>query len=85
MHVLIIGAGGMIGAKLAQALAERGVLRGQPIMRMTLADIAAPMRPVAGAMPIDTIAADISDPVAAQALADLCADVIYHLAAIVSG
>ena len=85
MHVLIIGAGGMIGAKLAQALAERGVLRGQPIARLTLADIAAPVRPETGAMPIDSIAADISDPAAAQALAHLRADVIFHLAAIVSG
>lgn len=84
MHVLIIGAGGMIGAKLARALATAGHVAGRDITRMTLADLTAPQHPAAAPMPIDSIAADIAAPAAAQALADLRADVIFHLAAVVS-
>ena len=35
MHILIIGAGGMIGRKLAAALAQRGMLGGREIDRLT--------------------------------------------------
>ena len=42
MDVLIIGAAGMLGAKLAERLCANGRLRGQTIGRLTLADIAPP-------------------------------------------
>ena len=46
MDVLIIGAAGMIGRKLARALATSGAVNGRPIRRMVLADIAVPDAPV---------------------------------------
>ena len=84
MHILIIGAAGMLGRKLAAHLAARGTLNGQPITRLTLADVVAPTAPgFAGQTATMTI--DLADRATATALAALRADVIFHFAAIVSG
>ena len=42
MHLLILGAAGMIGRKLAERVAATGVIGGVPVDRMTLADVIAP-------------------------------------------
>ncbi|MEQ1943190.1 D-erythronate dehydrogenase [Mesorhizobium sp. VNQ89] len=84
MHILIIGAGGMIGRKLAVELSRSGSLGGQKIERMTLADVMTPPSP-SGIGSVEAMAADISEPGVAETLAALRADVIFHLAAIVSG
>lgn len=83
MNILIIGGGGVVGQKLAMKLAATGTLRGQPITRMTLADINSPAT-VDAAFPVDTAICDIADAssVAQAVTADI--DVIYLLAAIVS-
>ncbi|MCA2406227.1 SDR family oxidoreductase (plasmid) [Rhizobium leguminosarum bv. viciae 248] len=85
MHILIIGAGGMIGRKLAATLGRSGSLGDHAITRMTLADVAAPPVPAGASVPVEALAADISESAAAEALAARRADVIFHLAAIVSG
>jgi nucleoside-diphosphate-sugar epimerase len=84
MHILIIGAAGMVGRKLTQALVKAGEISGQPIERLTLADIVAPAQPAfAGA--VETVAADLSAPGVAASLIAKRPDVVFHLAAIVSG
>jgi len=80
-RVLIVGGGGFIGVKLARALAAQGALRGKPLARLAQADLRAP-DPVAGA---EGLALDITDAGATAALIEQGWDVIYHLAAIVSG
>lgn len=75
----------MIGRKLAAELAKRGSLGGSAIDRMTLADVAAPPVPAGKISRIEAVAADISAPGIAAELASSRADVIFHLAAIVSG
>ncbi|NEJ73062.1 NAD-dependent epimerase/dehydratase family protein [Rhizobium phaseoli] len=85
MHILIIGAGGMIGRKLAASLARSGFLGADTITRMTLADIAPPPVPAGIVASVEALAADISEGNVAEALAARRADVIFHLAAIVSG
>ncbi|MGR9402942.1 D-erythronate dehydrogenase (plasmid) [Rhizobium leguminosarum] len=85
MHILIIGAGGMIGRKLAATLGRSGSLGGHAITRMTLADVTAPPVPASVSGSVEALAADISESDAAEALAARRADVIFHLAAIVSG
>jgi nucleoside-diphosphate-sugar epimerase len=85
MHILIIGAGGMIGRKLAAELARTGSLGGRKIDGMTLADVTRPPIPTGDISAVESIAADISAPGAATDLAARRADVIFHLAAIVSG
>lgn len=85
MHVLIIGAGGMIGRKLAATLARSGVLGERNIDRMTLVDVVEPPVPEGRIEAVDAFSADISAPGIAEDLASRRADVIFHLAAIVSG
>jgi len=85
MHILIIGAAGMIGKKLAERLARDGGLDGTAIDKLTLADVVAPVAPQEFAGKVSTSATDISLPGAAEKLIGARPDVIFHLAAIVSG
>ena len=84
MKVLIIGGGGLVGQKLARRLAERGELRGAKIDAMILADVVDPA-PVEAPFPVDLVTCDISDKASVEAAIPADVDVIYLLAAIVSG
>jgi nucleoside-diphosphate-sugar epimerase len=84
MHVLVIGAAGMIGRKLTAALGRQGRINNADIDRLTLADVVAPV-PVNFAGKVTTIASDLSAPGAAEALIADRPELIFHLAAIVSG
>ncbi|CUA98161.1 D-erythronate dehydrogenase [Pannonibacter indicus] len=85
MHVLIIGAAGMVGRKLAERLARDGQLGGKAVDRMTLADVIEPSAPAgfSGQAKLET--ADLSVPGTPERLIADRPDVIFHLAAIVSG
>jgi D-erythronate 2-dehydrogenase len=85
MHILITGAAGMIGRKLAARLVEAGKLNGRRIEKLTLIDVGAPERPANFAGIVGTFAADITEPAVTQAAVAGRPDVIFHLAAIVSG
>jgi nucleoside-diphosphate-sugar epimerase len=85
VHILITGAAGMIGGKLVARLVQAASVAGAAISRMTLTDVAAPNAPAD--MPFSSVAlpADLAVPgVAATLIADR-PDVIFHLAAVVSG
>ena len=84
MQILIIGGGGMIGARLARKLAARGEMNGTPITGLTLADMQAPDAPDAP-FPVTTLAADITRAEGREGLLAARPDVIFQLAAIVSG
>ena len=84
MHVLVIGAAGMIGRKLVAALVERKALAGMDIERLTLADIIEP-EALAFSGKVDCLATDLSSDGAAARLVATRPDMIFHLAAIVSG
>lgn len=85
MHILTIGAGGMIGRKLTDRLVKNGALRGKTIEKFTLADIVAPAAPAGFTGKVEALAADLSQPGVAEKLVAARPDVIFHLAAIVSG
>lgn len=85
MHVLITGAAGMIGRKLIARLVEDGALNGRPIENLTLVDVVAAERPARFAGAVEIVAADLSAPGAADMAVARRPDVIFHLAAIVSG
>jgi nucleoside-diphosphate-sugar epimerase len=85
MHIFITGAAGMIGRKLTARLVAASALKGKPIDRLTLLDVNAPQRPENFSDRVDAVAADIADPSAAHAAIGDRPDVIFHLAAIVSG
>lgn len=84
MNIVIIGGGGLVGQKLARQLAARGTLRGQPITGLTLADIVDP-QPVEAPFPVHLASCNITDPQSVAACITPQTDVIYLLAAIVSG
>ncbi len=84
MRILIIGGGGFIGQKLATSLAGRGNLRNQPISGITCADVSAPPD-IPAPVPVRGLALDISDRTAVDAVMAKGWDVIFHLAAVVSG
>lgn len=83
MHALILGAAGMLGRKLAVHLAREG-LGGAPLSRLTLADVVTPEVP-AGTVATDVRAVDLASQGAAAALIAGRPDIVFHLAAVVSG
>ncbi len=85
MHILIIGAAGMVGRKLTNRLCKDGHLGGQPIFEMTLVDVVIPEAPKGFSGKVNTKEADLSAPGEAEKLVEARPDVIFHLAAIVSG
>ena len=81
---LIIGGGGMLGQGLAGALTARGTLAGAALSHMTLFDVV-PARAPEGGIPVSVETGDLCAPGEAERLVSSRPDVIYHLAAIVSG
>ncbi|MXQ11076.1 D-erythronate dehydrogenase [Microvirga makkahensis] len=84
MRILILGAAGMVGRKLTDRLVEEGQLNRQAITRMILHDVVEPVAPPAP-FEVTALASDFSQPGEAERLVASRPDVIFHLAAIVSG
>jgi D-erythronate 2-dehydrogenase len=85
LHVLVLGAAGMVGRKLVERLLRDGRLGKSDITKMTLHDVVAPAKPEKPGFPVDVHAGDFAVPGAAEKLIAGRPDVIFHLAAIVSG
>lgn len=85
MHVMILGGAGMVGRKLADRIARDGTLAGQRVAHLSLIDVVAPLTPHGFIGTTDCTAADLSRPGAAAELLVSRPDVIFHLAAVVSG
>ncbi len=85
MNILVIGAAGMIGRKLTDRLVEAGHVGGQAVDALTLADVIEPATPKNFAGKVHAITADLSAPGEAETLVAERPDLIFHLAAIVSG
>ena len=85
MHILVLGAAGMVGRKLVERLLRDGRLGKTDISRLTLQDVVAPNKPEKAGYPVDVVAGDFAVPGFADKLVANRPDVIFHLAAIVSG
>jgi D-erythronate 2-dehydrogenase len=85
LHILVLGAAGMVGRKLTERLLRDGRLGKADITRMTLQDVVAPATSVKPGFPIDTLTGDFAVAGFAEKLVADRPDVIFHLAAIVSG
>jgi D-erythronate 2-dehydrogenase len=85
VHILIIGAAGMVGRKLTDRLVADGQLGGKPITALSLVDVVAPDKPKGFGGRVTAWATDISAPNTAGPMIGARPDVIFHLAAIVSG
>src|SRR5215471_7590438 len=85
MRVLVIGAAGMLGRKLTERLAQDGALGPDPISGLVLADVV-PGEPIAdGGFDLEEVTADVGDARVAEGLVAQRPDVIFDLAAVVSG
>jgi D-erythronate 2-dehydrogenase len=85
VHVLILGAAGMIGRKLTDRLVADGNVGGRALDRLTLVDVVAPEPPAGAAGSAEAIAADLAAPGEAGRLVEDRPDLVVHLAAVVSG
>src|SRR5215831_1798500 len=75
----------MVGRKLTERLLKDGRLGNREISGMTLQDVVAPEKPAKAPMPVKVVASDFADAGAAPGLLADRPEVIFHLAAIVSG
>ncbi|MFV0297412.1 MAG: D-erythronate dehydrogenase [Hyphomicrobiaceae bacterium] len=85
MKILILGGAGMVGRKLAERLARDGRLGDSEISSLTLYDVVQPAKPPGAAFPVELLTGDLPAPGQAEKLVAGKPDVIFHLAAIVSG
>jgi D-erythronate 2-dehydrogenase len=85
MHIMILGAAGMIGRKLAQHLARAGRLGEREISALSLIDIVVPEKPEGFSGNLRVTAGDLSAPETATDCIAARPDVVFHLAAVVSG
>ncbi len=85
MTVLVLGAAGMIGRKLIEKLLADGALRGEKITAIHAFDVVKPQFENRTDIELTASAGDISDAETVNALVAGRPDVIFHLAAIVSG
>jgi nucleoside-diphosphate-sugar epimerase len=84
LHILILGAVGMIGRKLTDRLVRDGRLGRHDINRLTLHDVVPAQTPTAP-FPVHVETGDFVGLEPAAALVESKPDVIFHLAAVVSG
>ena len=86
MNILVTGGAGFLGRRLASTLLERGSLDGRdgprPIERLVLLDrVEAPFEDER----VRCVSGDVADPDLLDSLVDGNTEVIFHLAAVVSG
>ena len=84
MKILITGGAGMVGQKLARRLAADGRIGSKEIRQITLFDVIEAAVPP-GVIPTDVRTGDLSQQSEAAALIDDRPDMIFDLAAVVSG
>jgi nucleoside-diphosphate-sugar epimerase len=85
LHILVLGAAGMVGRKLVERLLRDSRLGKNDITRLTLHDVVTPKQPEKAGFPVETMSGDFALPGVAEKLVAERPDVIFHLAAIVSG
>ncbi len=85
MRVLVIGAAGMLGRKLVERLAIDGMLGTERISEMMLVDVVPTERAKTEEFGLETLVADIAQPGVAEHVLAGRPDVIFDLAAVVSG
>jgi nucleoside-diphosphate-sugar epimerase len=85
MHILVLGGGGMVGRQLAERLARDGHLGDREVTQVTLHDVVELQAPDGAPFRVRTSTSDLARPGEAERLVAERPNVIFHLAAIVSG
>lgn len=86
MRVVITGAAGFLGRRLAEALVRRRSLAGPgggigAMSELVLVDRVAPVAPAGAGLPVRTVAGDMTDPALIDGLVAEGFDSLFHLAA----
>jgi D-erythronate 2-dehydrogenase len=85
MKILVTGAAGMIGRKFCEALAKRAEIGGNTVDKLTMVDAIEPVAPGGAPFAVETLQMDISTSGLAGRIFSDPPDIVYHLAAVVSG
>jgi len=85
MKIAITGGAGLLGRKLAEHLAVNGQLAGREITGLTLYDVVTPAVPDGAPFPVRLMTGDLPGEGETDRLVAERPDVVFHLAAIVSG
>jgi nucleoside-diphosphate-sugar epimerase len=85
MRLLVTGAAGMLGRKLVERLARDGRLGSDGISHLSLVDLGVAEPPVDARFAVESTAADLAEPGVAARVIAARPDVVFHLAAVVSG
>lgn len=85
MHILITGASGMVGRRIAERLLKDGQIGKREVTKLTLHDIVPPDLQPTERTSIRPIVGDLADRSVIDRLVSEKPDMIMHLAAIVSG
>jgi D-erythronate 2-dehydrogenase len=85
ISILVIGSAGMLGRKLVERILRDAHLGGKQLRELLLADVVATEIPPNAPAGTRVFITDISQPGAAAELVESRPEVIFHLAAIVSG
>ncbi len=84
-RVLITGAGGMLGRKLTQRIQSDGEILGQPLKALCLHDALSFFAANGQSFTTRKIVSNLADNKTIESLVEFAPDVIFHLAAVVSG
>jgi Nucleoside-diphosphate-sugar epimerases len=85
VRVLVVGAAGMLGSKLAERLARDGAIAGAPVSNLALVDVVEPTSRADSSVHVETAVADIAVHGVAAELVSSRPDIVFHLAAVLSG
>jgi D-erythronate 2-dehydrogenase len=85
MHILVLGAAGMVGRKFLERITKDGHIGGKAISKITAHDVLAPVKPAGAKYAFEAHTGDFAFPGAVDKLIKGRPDLILHLAAIVSG
>ena len=85
MRIVVTGAAGMLGCKLVERLARDRALGSEPIRHVSLIDVVESKRPAGAGFEVETVVADLARRGIADDLLSSRPDVVFHLAAVVSG
>ncbi len=85
MKAVIIGGAGMVGRKLAERLARDGRIGAEAITSLALYDVVAAEKPKGAMFPVEIMTGDLPAAGETDKIVKGKPDIIFHLAAIVSG
>src|ERR1700745_150475 len=85
MPIMFLVSAGMVGRKLTQHLASAGHLGGRELTAISLVDTIEPEKPLHFSKDVSLAVTDLSVPGAAAKWVATRPDIIFHLAAVVSG